>query len=190
MRKVRNAVLTEDKKLPIIMIVIAVLMLIFSVVKIEFPSESPFGFNSIGSIISVLPMTIGISAVMLIKTKKNAFGEFPCYIVSVIIAMGFIILFIFDLLDGLELLGFAIAILLIYPFIIAGLTVRGCMYNKAFALGFAGILLVLSIVAVIALTVLLSGFSFTYLVLPLLYVELILNLMCFKLEPVKRNRED
>lgn len=190
MKKVRTVELNDNKKLPVIIIVIAVLMLILSVVRIEIPSESPLGFNSLASIISVLPLSIGVSAFMLIKTKKPAFSEFPCYIISVLIAMAFIILFVFKLLGGFEFLGIMVCILMIYPYIVAGLTVRGCMYNKLISIGFSALLLIISLIAVVAISVLLGGFSFTFLVLPLMYVELILNVMCFDLKPIKRKTEE
>lgn len=190
MKKVRNVTLKEDTKIPVIMIILAVVMLVFSIVKIEFPSERPFGFSSMSSVLSVLPLTIGISAFMLIKTKKPAFCEFPCYIIGLFVALGFILLYFLNILKNLGFLGFAICILLIYPYIIAGLTARGCMYNKVFALGFAGLLLVLSVVAVIALTLLLGGFSCTYLILPLMYTELVLSTLCYDLSPIKKKKEE
>ena len=190
MKKVRNVALKEDTRIPVIMIILAVVMLVFSIVKIEFPSAQPFGFSSMSSVLSVLPLTIGISSFMLIKTKKPAFCEFPCYIIGLFVALGFILLYFLNILKNLGFLGFAICILLIYPYIIAGLTARGCMYNKVFALGFAGLLLVLSVVAVIALTLLLGGFSCTYLILPLMYTELLLNIMCYDLRPIKKKKEE
>lgn len=188
MKKVRAVEFGTNKKLTIAIIIIAALMLVLSVLSVDITADGiRIGFSSFASIISVLPLTIGVSTFMIIKTKKPAFGEFPCYIISVLIAMAFIILFVFRLLSGFEFLGIMVGVLLIYPYIIAGLTVRGCMYNKLFAFGFAGLLFVLSLIAVIAVTILIKGFSFTYLVLPLMYVELILNVMCFDLKPVKKN---
>lgn len=190
MKKVRVVELNENKKLPIIIIAVAVLMLVFSIVRIDITAKGiSAGFSSFASVISVLPLTVGTSAFMLIKTKKPAFGEFPCYIISVFIVMAFVLLFFFKILSGFDILGFAVCILLVYPYIIAGLTVRGCMYNKVFALGFAGLLVVLSLISIIVVSVLI-GFSFTYLVLPLMYVELLLNLMCFDLKPIKKKKEE
>lgn len=191
MKKVRTVELNENKKLPIIIIAIAVLMLIFSVVRIDITSNGiAIGFSSLASVISVLPLTIGVSSFMIIKTKKPAFGEFPCYIISVLIVMAFVLLFIFKVLSGFDFLGIMVCVLMVYPYIIAGLTVRGCMYNKLISIGFSALLLVISLIAIVAVTVLLSGFSFTYLVLPLMYVELILNVMCFDLKPVKKQKEE
>ena len=53
--------------------------------------------------------------------------------------MAFIIMFILKLIPGgFEVLGLALCILLAYPYIVAGLTIRGCVYNRVFALAFAG----------------------------------------------------
>lgn len=190
MKKVRAVEFKENKMLLVAMIVIAVLMLILSVVRIDVIAGGiSVGFSSLASIVSIIPLTLGTSAFMLIKTKKPAFGEFPCYIISGFIAVAFILLFVFRLLYGLEILAFAVCILMVYPFIVAGITVRGCMYNKMFALGFAGLLVVLSVIAVIIATVLV-GFTFTYLILPLMYTELMLNLMLFDLKPIKKNKDE
>lgn len=190
MKKLRSVELKENKALLIAMIAVAVIMLILSIVRIDVISGGfSIGFNSLASIISIIPLTMGTSAFMIIKTKKPAFGEFPCYIISGFIVVAFVLLFIFRLLYGLEILAFAICILMVYPYIIAGITVRGCMYNKMFALGFAGLLVLLSVIAVIVATVLV-GFTFTYLILPLMYVELLLNLMLFDLKPLKKNKEE
>ncbi len=190
MRKIRAVELKENKKLTIIMIAIAMLMLIFSVVRIDITSQGiAIGFSSLASVISVIPLTIGTSAFMLMKTKKPAFGEFPCYIISVFIVMAFALLIFLKVLYGLEILGFALCILMFYPYIVAGLTVRGCIYNKVFALGFAGLLILLSLIGIIVASILV-GFSCTYLVLPLMYTELILNLMHFELKPLKKKKEE
>ena len=190
MKKLRSVELKENKALLIAMIAVAVIMLILSIVRIDVISGGfSIGFNSLASIISIIPLTMGTSAFMIIKTKKPAFGEFPCYIISGFIVVAFVLLFIFRLLYGLEILAFAICILMVYPYIIAGITVRGCMYNKMFALGFAGLLVLLSVIAVIVATVLV-GFTFTYLILPLMYVELLLNLMLFDLKPLKKNKDE
>ena len=190
MKKLRSVELKENKGLLIAMIAVAVIMLILSIVRIDVISGGfSIGFNSLASIISIIPLTMGTSAFMIIKTKKPAFGEFPCYIISGFIVVAFVLLFVFRLLYGLEILAFAICILMVYPYIIAGITVRGCMYNKMFALGFAGLLVLLSVIAVIVATVLV-GFTFTYLILPLMYVELLLNLMLFDLKPLKKNKEE
>lgn len=190
MRKVKDVRFNESTKLPVIIIALSVLMLVFSVLSITFTSEGiGFGFSSISSVISVVPLTIGTSAFMLIKTKKPALGEFPCYIVSVFVVMAFAILFFLKLLNGLEVLGFAVCILMVYPYIIAGLTIRGCIYNKVFAIGFAGLLIALSVISVVVISFI-TGFSFTYLILPLMYTTLLLHLMCFDLVPIKKEKDN
>lgn len=190
MKRVRAVELNNNQKLPVIIIALAVFMLIFSVVRIEITSEGfSAGFNSLASIISIVPLTIGTSAFMIIKTKKPAFGEFPCYIVSVFIVLAFALLFFFRLLYGLEILGFALCILMVYPYIVAGLTIRGCIYTKAFALGFTGLLILLSIIGIVVISILI-GFSATYLVLPLMYTALLLNLMCFDLKSLKKSTDN
>lgn len=191
MKRVRAVELNENNKLPIVIIAIAALMLVLSVVSIYIsPGGIAISFNNFASIISVMPLTIGVSTFMLIKTKKPAFGEFPCYIIPVFIVMAFVLLFIFRLLNGFEFFGIMVCVLLVYPYIIAGLTVRGCMYNKLIAIGFSALLLVISLVAIVAISILLGEFSLTYLILPLMYAELILNVMCFDLKPIKKNKED
>lgn len=191
MKKVRAVELNENKKLPIIIIAIAAFMLILSVVSIDISLGGiAISFNSLASIISVMPLTISVSTFMIIKTKKPAFGEFPCYIIPVFIVMAFVLLFVFKLLSGFEFFAVMVCVLMVYPYIIAGLTVRGCMYNKLISIGFSALLLVISLIAVIAVSVLLGGFSLTYLILPLMYVELILNILCFDLKPVKKKKEE
>lgn len=188
MKKVRIAEFTGDKKLPIIMIVIAAFMLILSVVKVEISSLGlAVGLNNLASVVSVMPLTAGASAFMLIRTKKSAFGELPCYVISFFIAMAIFLLFLFKLVpEGFEVFGFALGILLIYPYIIAGITIRGCIYNRVFALGFAGLLAVISFIGVIIASVLIQGFMLSLLILPLMYVELVLNILCFELKPIKK----
>ncbi len=188
MKKVRVAEFTGDKKLPIIMIVIAAFMLILSVVKVEISSLGlAVGLNNLASVVSVMPLTAGASAFMLIRTKKSAFGELPCYVISFFIAMAIFLLFLFKLVpEGFEVFGFALGILLIYPYIIAGITIRGCIYNRVFALGFAGLLAVISLIGVIIASVLIQGFMLSLLILPLMYVELVLNILCFELKPIKK----
>lgn len=188
MKKVKTAEFTGDRKLPIIMIVLAAFMLILSVVKVELSSMGlAIGLNNLASVVSVLPLTAGASAFMLIKTKKTAFGELPCYVISFFIAMAIFLLFLFKLVpEGFEVFGFALGILLIYPYIVAGLTVRGCIYNRVFALGFAGLLAVVSLLGVIIACVLIKGFMFSLLIFPLMYVELVLNILCFELKPLKK----
>ena len=190
MKKLKAVEFNGNVKLPVIMIAVAVLMLVFSIVRIDITAAGiSIGFSSFASIISVLPLTIATSAFMLIKTKKTAFGEFPCYIITVLIVMAYILLSFLKILSGLGILGIAVCILLVYPYIVAGLTVRGCVYSKLFSLVFAGLLLVLSVIAVVAVSFII-GFSCTYLVLPLMYVELLLNLMCFDLKPLKKKKDE
>lgn len=188
MKKVRIAEFTGDKKLPLIMIVIAAFMLILSVVKVEISSLGlAVGLNNLASVVSVMPLTAGASAFMLIRTKKSAFGELPCYVISFFIAMAIFLLFLFKLVpQGFEVFGFALGILLIYPYIIAGITIRGCIYNRVFALGFAVLLAVISFIGVIIASVLIQGFMLSLLILPLMYVELVLNILCFELKPIKK----
>ena len=196
MKKIKNAVFTENKKLIITIISVAVFMLLISIVNVEFDFSGYFsiGFSSLASFLSVIPLTIGISAVMLMKTKKNNFGELPSYIIAIIICMIFLLLYFFNFLSSLGVLAFAICVLLAYPYLVAGFTVRGCIYTRNFALAFAGILLALSIGALVVAMIFVANlgatFSLTYLVLPLMYVELILNILCFRLEPLKKKKTE
>lgn len=191
MKKIRAVEFKNDKKLPLIIIGIAVFMLLVSVVSVDISAEGiRIGFNSLASVISVLPLTAGVGAFMLIKTKKAAFGEFPCYIISALIVLAFGALFIFKLLSGFEFLGIMVCVLMVYPYIVAGLTVRGSMYNRLVSIGFSALLLILSIIAVVVVSFLLGGFSLTFLILPLMYTELILNVLCFDLKPLKKEKYD
>lgn len=78
---------------------------------------------------------------------------------------------------------------MVYPYIVAGLTIRGCIYNKIFAIGFAGLLIALSVLSVVVISFI-TGFSFTYLILPLMYTTLLLHLMCFDLIPIKKEKDN
>ena len=191
MRKVRSVEFTGERKLPIIMIIIAAFMLILSVVKIEISSAGlAIGLNNLASVVSVMPLTAGASAFMLIRTKKTAFGELPCYVISFFIAMAIFLMFIFRLVpEGFEIFGFALGILLIYPYIVAGITVRGCIYNRVFAIGFAALLAVVALIGIVVVYFLIKGFMFSLLILPLMYVELVLNILCFELKPLKKPTE-
>lgn len=190
MKKVRTVKLKENTKLPIVIIIIAFVMALLSVLSIEITYNGlSVGFGSLASVISVLPLTVAVSTFMLIKTKKATFGEFPCYVISILIVLAFLLILVFKLASGFEFFAIMLCVLMVYPYIVAGLTVRGAMYNKMISIGFSSLLLLLSIIAVIAASVLLQGFSLTFLLLPLMYTELILEVMCFELMPIKRKPE-
>lgn len=196
MKIVRDAVLRDNKKLPISIIIISALMLLlsfidFSIVFVNGEAVASVKFfNSWLMMICVIPLTFGISTVMLMKTKKTVFSKLPSYIVCSIVVIAFVLFFIASGEDNfvVNILGFAIAILLIYPFIIAVLTIEGRMYNRVFALIFAGILLVLTVAAAIALFVVLELISLSYFIPALVYVELILTVMSYELKPKSKEK--
>lgn len=196
MKIVRDAVLRDNKKLPISIIIISALMLLLSFIdfSIVFVNGEPVAsvefFNSWLMMICVIPLTFGISTAMLMKTKKTVFSKLPSYIVCSIVVIAFVLFYIASGQDNLvvNILGFAIAILLIYPFIIAVLTIEGRMYNRVFALIFAGILLVLTVAAAIALFVVLELISLSYFIPALVYVELILTIMSYELKPKSKEK--
>lgn len=196
MKIVRDAVLRDNKKLPISIIIISALMLLLSFIdfSIVFVTGEPVAsvefFNSWLMMICVIPLTFGISTAMLMKTKKTVFSKLPSYIVCSIVVIAFVLFYIASGQDNLvvNILGFAIAILLIYPFIIAVLTIEGRMYNRVFALIFAGILLVLTVAAAIALFVVLELISLSYFIPALVYVELILTIMSYELKPKSKEK--
>ncbi|MBQ8000694.1 MAG: hypothetical protein IJ298_05675, partial [Ruminococcus sp.] len=81
-----------------------------------------------------------------------------------------------------KVFGFALAVLLVYPFIIATLTIEGRMYNRVFAAIFSGILLVLSVAGAVAVCIIFKSIMVSTLIPALVYVELILNVLCYNLE--------
>lgn len=197
MRIVRNAVLRDDKRMQIAMLCTAAFMLLISLcsITVDFSGEAPvfvFEFmNSWAASVSMLPITWAVCTVMLLKTKKSVFSKLPAYIICGIILLALCFYVIASGEDNLvlNLLAFAIAVLLVYPFIIAVLTIEGRVYNRVFAVMFASVLLGISIIAAVVLSVALKCIMLILLIPALVYVELILSVLCYNLEKIKKTED-
>lgn len=205
MRKIKNAVYTDDKRITIPMLIIAAFMLIITFVDIRFNFAKDssaiyfiigktFVINEINlsSILSIIPLSWGVSIILLMKTKKEAFAKMPSYIICSILALGFILYFIGSgggVLDNLLII--MLIILAAYPFIIATLTIEGRVYNRVFATIFTSILITLTFVGILLGQIIIKEISLLYLLfLPLMYVELLLIVFCFRLEKISKKSDD
>ena len=89
MKIVRNAVLKENKRIPVAMLIISVVMLFLSVCNIclDFGTGSPILTISIMNVwalvISVIPVTWGACSLMLMRTKKVIFSKMPSILFAV-----------------------------------------------------------------------------------------------------------
>ncbi len=197
MKIVRTPKLSDNKKIPTLMLIVALIMLFLALcnITIDFATDTPvlaISFMNIWSLpISVIPVTWGICTAMLMKTKKVMFSKIPAYIFCCLILLAMIILFIAagDKYFVYKVLGFALAILLVYPFIIATLTIEGRMYNRVFATIFSLILLVLCVVGAVLVSVALKSIMISTLIPALIYVELTLSVLCYDLEKLKKSPE-
>ncbi len=197
MKIVRTPVLKNDKRITISMLAVAFLMLLLSLcnISIDFAEGTPIlaiSFMNVWSLpVSVIPVTWGICTAMLMKTKKIMFSKIPAYIFCCLILLAMIILFIAagDKYFVYKVLGFALAVLLVYPFIIATLTIEGRMYNRVFATVFSSILLMLCFVGAVAVCIVLKSIIISTLIPSLIYVELILNVLCYDLIKPKKSAE-
>lgn len=197
MKIVRNAVLKESKKLPVAMLIISIVMLFLSLCNIclDFSQGSPALTISSMDIwavaISVIPVTWGACSLMLMRTKKVLFSKMPSYIICGMVLMAMIILYIAagEKYFVYKILGFAVAILIVYPFIIATLTIEGRMYNRVFATIFSSILLALSVAGAVVACVVLKSIMLSTIIPALVYTELILNVLCYNLEKISRKPE-
>lgn len=195
MKIVRNAVLKEEKGIYISMLIISVAMLIISFcnISLDFNGQAPalmISFMDIWALpVSVIPITWAICIVMLMKTKKVMFSKLPAYIFCCMVLLGMIILFIALSEKYLvyKVLGFAVGVLLIYPFVIATLTIEGRMYNRVFATLFSSILLIVSVAGAVALCIALKAIILSTIIPALIYVLLILNVLCYNLEKIKKS---
>lgn len=197
MKIVRDVILKDKNKTPIIIIGISVLMLILSLcnVSINFADEVTLSVQFGGlwsAALSILPLTWGMSTALLIKTKKVFFAKLPSYIICAMIAIVLILYYIASSNGDvvINLLIFALAILLIYPFVIATLTLEGRLYNKVFATAFSAILLVICIIAAVAVSFAIKSFMFSALIPVLVYTELVLIVHCFDLKKPKKKTEE
>lgn len=196
MRKIKNAVFTDNKKLTVSMIVIAVIMLLMTFIDFGFAHEGGnfnvyFGINTtFTSALSIIPISWGVSVILLKKTKKDAFAKMPAYIFCSIVGILFILYFIAKGGDIIEsLLVMMLVILAAYPFIIATLTIEGRVYNRVFATVFTSILIALTLLGGIVIGIIYKGINLLALFFPLMYVELLLIVLSFRLEKIVKNKD-
>ena len=199
MRKVRNAVFRNLKSINITMFIIAAFTFIFSIIDIYIffnNGTSGVGIKSIGllsSALAILPISWASCLILIIKTKKDHFAKVPCYIISALLVMAFILYYIMTSAEDntvRNILIFSIVVLAVYPFIIAVLTLEGRVYNRVFATIFTSVLIGLSLVGAVVLFIIDSAISFSYLIPALNYIELLLIVLNYDLvKPVKKNQE-
>lgn len=195
MRIVRNPVLKETKKLPVSIIIIAVLMFLISVFDVSFvfnQGATALRISTLGiwsTLLSIIPLSWVLCTILLLKFKKANFAKIPSYIACALIGIGYVLyLFIAGQKNAVtSVLLFSLAVLLIYPFIISVLTLEGRMYNRVFATIFSTILLVITFVGAIIYFFLKGAVMLTFLFPALMYLELMLIVLCFRLEkPIKK----
>ena len=198
MRILRNPVMRESKKPLIAMLIIAIFMFIISVFDfslIFYHGTVALTIESVGilsSALSIIPITWAVCSVLLMKTKKVVFAKMPCYVISIALTLAFIIYYISAGTENIvqKILVFSVVVLAIYPFIIATLTLEGRVYNRVFATIFSSILLVISVVGAIILYVISSEISLLLLFPALTYIELIIVVLQFRLEKIKKSDKE
>lgn len=199
MRKVRIPQFRNSKGINISMFIIAAFLFIISIVDLSLffvSGQFAVQMESLGylsSALSIIPITWAACLILVIKTKKDNFARIPSYIISALIAMAFIIYYVIYGQENMvrNVLLFSVAVLAIYPFIIAVLTLEGRMYNRVFAIIFASILIVLGFVGAIVLSVLDSKVSLSSFLPALTYTELLLMILNYDLaKPKKKNKEE
>lgn len=198
MKIVRNPVLKSNKKTMIAMIVISVFMLVISVMDFSliFDENNNVFLNisvmgSWTSLLTILPLSWGICTILLLKTKKIVFSKMPGYIVCAMVVLAYILYYIIAGQDNTvtNILLFSVVILLVYPIIIATLTIEGRLYNRVFATIFSIILVALSFAAAIVASVVLKWISLSFFIPTLIYIELTLAVFCYTLEkPIKSDK--
>lgn len=199
MKIVRTPVLKESKKPMIAMIVIAAFMLITSIADISIMTQNKittFRFETFGAwttLFSIIPLCWLLCTILLLKTKKIIFSKLPGYLVCGMAVLGYILYYILAGQDNtvVNFFLFAVVILLIYPIIIATLTLEGRLYNRVFATIFSIILVVLCFAAAVVSSIIMNWYSLTFLLPALSYVELTLAVFCYNLEkPKKKEPKD
>ncbi len=193
MKILKNPVFTEEKKLPISIICVGVLALLLSFfnVTFNFAAEVSYvavSFNKLASVISIFPLAWCLSTVLLMKTKKIFFAKLPAYVSCAMLVLAYILFFI---LKGQEnvvtnLFLFMVLVLAVYPLIVATLTFEGRIYNRVFAVVFTAVLIVVCVASFIVISIYLKTVDTLLLVPTLLYVMLLLMVLSFKLEPLKK----
>lgn len=197
MKKIRIAEFKNSKYINISMLIIAGFTFILSILDFSvFFVNGQVGvrLKTIGflsSALAIIPITWAACLLLTIKTKKNNFSRIPCYIMSALIGIAFILYYI---VYGQEyqvrnILLFSVAVLAIYPFIIATLTLEGRLYNKVFSVIFSSILLVLSLVGAVVFFIYDASISLSFLIPALTYAELLLMLLNYDLLKPKKNNQ-
>mgnify|MGYP003289428275 CR=1 FL=1 len=197
MRIVRNPVLKSDKRIPVTIIIIAVVMFILSIIDVTITfSKGVVALNlgSLGmwsSLLSIIPLSWGLCTGLLLKTKKVNFAKIPAYIICAMIALAYALYIVIagQKNSVTNILLFSLAVLLIYPFVISTLTLEGRLYNRVFATLFTSILLGITFIGAVIYFVLKGAVIFTLLLPTLMYVELLLIVFCFNLEKPTKNTE-
>ncbi len=197
MRILKNVILKESKTIPITMLIISGFALFISVfnLSLDFTEAGPiiaFQFNKLASIISVLPLSYGVCTALLIKTRKNIFAKIPAYIISFIIAIAFILYFIGSV-DGdivTNFILFTVIVLLIYPFIVAVLTLEGRVATNFFAIGISSVLILISTAAFIIISIYLKSITLTFTLPALIYTLLLLSVLSFRLENLPKEKSN
>jgi len=194
MRIVRTPVLKESKKPLIAMIIIAAASLIipFADFSLFFTSKGVEFYvhntSALTAVLSIVPITWITSVSLLMKTKKIAFSKMPSYVISALLALGYIIFFIAVGENvTIKFVGFSVIVLAVYPFVIATLTLEGRLYNRVFATIFTSILIAVTLIGAIVLSVISSEIRLLLLFPALNYVELLLIVLAYKLEKPKKN---
>lgn len=197
MRKVRTPEFKNAKGINISMFIIAAFTFIISVIDLRVifsHGQILVQIKSIGllsTLLSIIPVTWAACLLLVIKTNKDNFSRIPCYIISILIAIAFVIYYIAYGQEDMvrNILLFSITILSIYPFIIATLTLEGRLYNRVFAIIFASILLVLTVAGAIVVFVIYSLIALSLLIPAFMYTELLLMILNYKLlKPKKKSQ--
>ncbi len=197
MKIVRNPVLKSEKKLPVAIIIIAALMFLLSIFDITLVIKQgtyALSISTLGiwsSILSIIPLSWGLCTGLLLKFKRTNFAKLPAYITCALIGIGFVFYMIIAGQKNpvMSILLFSLVVLLIYPFIISVLTLEGRLYNRVFATVFNAILLVISSAGAIVYFVLKGAITLTFLIPALMYLELMLIVLSFKLEKPQKKSE-
>ncbi len=193
MKILKNPLFTEEKKLPISIICIGVFTLLLSFFNISFNfagevSYVAITFNKLASVISIFPLTWCLSTVLLMKTRKVFFAKLPAYVSCAMLVLAYILFFILkgqeDMVTNLFL--FMLLVLAVYPLVVATLTFEGRIYNRVFAVVFTAVLIVVCLAAFVIISISIKAIDSLLLVPTLLYVMLLLLVLSFKLEPLKK----
>lgn len=198
MRIVRTPVLKTNKKPMTAMIIIAVFMLITSVADISIMTQNKVTFFHLGfygawtTLFSIIPLCWLLCTILLLKTKKIIFSKLPGYVTCAVAVLGFILYYILfgqgNTVTNFFL--FAVVVLLVYPIIIATLTLEGRLYNRVFATIFSTILVVICFAAAIVGSIVMKWYSLTFLIPALCYLELTLAVFCYNLEKPKKKESN